>query len=449
MIGRKKKNICAAVGLAAVLGLTVCAAGQSTQEEEITQIANPWREISEAEAKEIYPQSFMIPDGAINTAWSVMETAEAPALLQFEFDLYQNRFTARQQQTNQPDTDLSGMYYTWTAQDNITLCNGLTGSMYRYIGENEYVDLCTWYDEASGMSYSLSVTAEDLDGFDLQAVAEALLPPVAASQSETKRQDGERFETVLIIEGMEETVQYEHVRNDNIGFEMDYDYEQFERYTEPDRECFVSLYDDPSSSENYLEIKSEPQDADTIAAAISETLSHDYDIIREDSFPLDGAGNCIRIDASCGKNNTGTPDLLQMVYIIPAGDSCRVATAHYSFESAEGFGRRFHLMMETFSVISAPGEKRLTDEQALAAIQDYCYTNNPDLQSIAESGEYPVYWELLSSDENQIVVEFRSYTGSRNRYYINPVSGETYVTEFVPGITDEEQRTGESFYLSV
>ena len=30
------------------------------------------------------------------------------------------------------------------------------------------------------------------------------------------------------------------------------------------------------------------------------------------------------------------------------------------------------------------------------------------------------------------------------RYYIHPVSGETYVTEFVPGITEEEKRTDET-----
>jgi hypothetical protein len=31
-----------------------------------------------------------------------------------------------------------------------------------------------------------------------------------------------------------------------------------------------------------------------------------------------------------------------------------------------------------------------------------------------------------------------------NRYYIDPVSGEAYVTEFVPGVMEEEQRTGET-----
>ena len=257
------------------------------------------------------------------------------------------------------------------------------------------------------------------------------------------RQDGERFEEVVILEGMEETVRYEHVRNETIGFEMDYDYELFKRHSESDRECFVSCYDSPDNPENYLEVRYSPQDADTIAASVSEALSNDYDIIK-DSYMLDRAGKCIHIDASNGKGNTGTPDLLQTVYIIPTADGCRIARAQYTFESAEGFGARFRYMMNTFSVISSQGEKRLTKEQAVSAIRHYCYIINPDLGKIVDAGEYPVYWDISSSDENEIVVVFRSYTGALNRYYIDPVSGDTYVTELVPGIIDEEQRTDEN-----
>ena len=52
--------------------------------------------------------------------------------------------------------------------------------------------------------------------------------------------------------------------------------------------------------------------------------------------------------------------------------------------------------------------------------------------------------EVSSSDESRIVVLFRSYTGAQIRYYIDPLSGETYVTESVPGITAGEERTDES-----
>ena len=174
------------------------------------------------------------------------------------------------------------------------------------------------------------------------------LDPSAASA----RQDGERFEAVIVLEGMEETVQYEHVRNDELGFEMDYDYESFVRSSDADRERFVSVWDDAANPENYLEVTRSSEDAEAVAAAISAELSEKYEISRDDSFELEGAGRCIRIDASADKGGLTMPDQLQMVYIIPAPDGCRIATAHYAIEASEGFGRRFHYMMHTFSVIA-------------------------------------------------------------------------------------------------
>ena len=54
----------------------------------------------------------------------------------------------------------------------------MKGTYYRFVGEEEWADLCTWYDEENGASYSISVTSKDLDGFDLQAIAEMLSPAV-------------------------------------------------------------------------------------------------------------------------------------------------------------------------------------------------------------------------------------------------------------------------------
>ena len=97
-------------------------------------------------------------------------------------------------------------------------------------------------------------------------------------------------------------------------------------------------------------------------------------------------------------------------------------------------------------------EANLTDKQAISAIKKYCYISNPDLERIVNAGEYPVDWKVLSSDERKVVVLFRSYTGAQIRYYIDRITGETYVTEFMPGVSSEEERTEESFnvrdYLS-
>lgn len=171
------------------------------------------------------------------------------------------------------------------------------------------------------------------------------------TQIETGRKVGERYEGVITIDGFEETVKYEHIRNDTVGIEMDYDYELFERHSESDCESFVLRYDDPKNPEVYLEVTYSAEDADTVAASIGEALSNDYNIIKE-SFALDRAGSCIRIGVSSDKDNR-TTDVLQMVYIIPAADVCRVATAHYTFDSADGFGKRFRYIMNTLMVIDS------------------------------------------------------------------------------------------------
>ena len=267
-----------------------------------------------------------------------------------------------------------------------------------------------------------------------------------AAAPEPARQDGERFEGVLHIEGMEETVHYEHLRRQDLGFEMDYDYENFLRQSDADRERFVSVWDNAEEPEYYLEVAHSSEDAETAAAAVSEALSRDYTINRE-TADLDRAGTCIRIGASETKEGGHTPDHLQMVYIIPASDGCVIGWVHHGLDSADGFGRRFDAMMQSLSLTVKAAAGELSDEQALTGIRAYCYSVNPDLEGIVEAGEYQVYWEIESSDAQQIVVLFRSYTGALCRYYIDRATGETYETEFVPGITAEETRTEESFNL--
>ncbi len=263
-----------------------------------------------------------------------------------------------------------------------------------------------------------------------------------AAPSGTGRQDGERFEAVIILEGMEEPVQYEHIINKAAGFEMDFEYENLVRRGEAERERFISIWDDPDKPENYLEVTYSAADAETVAVSVSALLSQKYDLLTA-TRTLESAGECIRIEASEIKGTGRMADQLQAVYIIPAADGCRVATAHYSIESAEGFAKRFAYMLNTLSLIDGNGGRPLSDGQALSAIRNYCLIGNPELGS-ETAGEYPVYWEVSSSTDSEIVVVFRSYTGSINRYYIDPVSGETYVTEFVPGIIEDEQRTDES-----
>ena len=183
---------------------------------------------------------------------------------------------------------------------------------------------------------------------------EANSPVETAAPSEAEiiigRQDGERFEETILLEGMEEKVRYEHIRNDTVGIEMDYDYESFARQSEEDRERFVSVWDDPENPGNWLELTASAESAESAASSVGEALSKEYDIIRE-PITLEHAGSCIRIEASELKGTGRMADQLQVVTVIPAPDGCRVAAEHFSIESAEGFGRRFSYMLNTLTVI--------------------------------------------------------------------------------------------------
>ena len=173
--------------------------------------------------------------------------------------------------------------------------------------------------------------------------------PEVESYATTGRQDGERFESTIMMEGIEETIKYEHIKSPAIGIEMDYDYESFTRRSGPASEAFISVYDNADSPENYLELIYSDENANSAAASIAEALSDNYEVIKS-TRTLEKAGSCTTIDASATKDGQ-TPDQLQAVYVIPLSNGCVIATAHYSFEAAEGFGHRMNEMLNTLTII--------------------------------------------------------------------------------------------------
>ncbi len=213
--------------------------------------------------------------------------------------------------------------------------------------ENENADIFETVSNESAVTETTS-EAETAPEAETEPEADTAKETEEAS-SETEKsgmKDGDRFDDVIILEGMEETVHYEHVINESIGLEMDYDYESFVRYSEPERECFISIYDDAQKPENYLEIVHSNEKAKSVADTIAEDLSKEYDITRID-MELDHAGNCVKISASEDKNTHGTADMIYVVYIIPRDNGCLIAKESMYFEASEGFGRRFNYMVNT------------------------------------------------------------------------------------------------------
>ena len=77
------------------------------------------------------------------------------------------------------DADITGLYVDWTVgPEDCTLANWgeghMAGQSYRAITDTEYIDLITWYDVEIGIAYALTVSDADLDGFDIQAIAEQM-----------------------------------------------------------------------------------------------------------------------------------------------------------------------------------------------------------------------------------------------------------------------------------
>ena len=146
-------------------------------------MANPWIKITEEEAREYCPRLFKAPEGAKVLDWMKLDGSEENSsfqdpLVQLDFEMDGLNFFARAHSGISEDEDISGMYLTWTAEDDVTLANWGEGRMpakvHRSINDSGMADLITWYDIEIGISYCLGVSAEDLKGFDIQAVAEAM-----------------------------------------------------------------------------------------------------------------------------------------------------------------------------------------------------------------------------------------------------------------------------------
>lgn len=191
---------------------------------------------------------------------------------------------------------------------------------------------------------------------DAQPPEESTPPVETAEDAEEtaapERENGERFEDVITIEGMEETIQLEHVINETAGFAMDYDYEGFVRRSEADRERFIWSYDDPEKPENFVEVSYSAENAQTVADTIEKELSESYEVYR-DTTVLSSGCECIRMDASAVAGGANTADVIQAVYVIPAADGCRVARIQYIPEGSDGFGIRLAYLVNTITVMDA------------------------------------------------------------------------------------------------
>ncbi len=149
----------------------------SYQVETGMSLANPWQDLSAEQLKEVSGISLQAPKDAEDVACRWMSSEK---LAEIQFTWNGGDYCARAQAMALEDghlADISGMYFQWDHEENITVgaCPGTIASA--KTGSEDRVERCLWYDKESGTMYSLSVSAKDLDGLDLTALAAEITQP--------------------------------------------------------------------------------------------------------------------------------------------------------------------------------------------------------------------------------------------------------------------------------
>ena len=137
---------------------------------------NPWENMPVDQLQQLIGVPINIPEGAEKPVFR-WYAAEKMAEMQFFWVNGDFCFRAQPVAPRGELIDISGMYFTWKDEENISV-GGCTGTIAQVQSETgDWVQRCLWYDNAAGVSYSLTVVAPDVDGLDLAALAEQIFLP--------------------------------------------------------------------------------------------------------------------------------------------------------------------------------------------------------------------------------------------------------------------------------
>ncbi len=146
--------------------------------ETTVGIANPWTDSDRGGVLDATGFDLSVPEGAENVAYSYMQEE---SLAQVSYVLDGNEWTYRVRPTEHLE-DLSGMCYEWDIEEDGTV-GDMEAKIYAYSEadeDSEFIDdvfsvhVVNWYDDVEKATHSLSVSGKNLDGLDIQAVAEKM-----------------------------------------------------------------------------------------------------------------------------------------------------------------------------------------------------------------------------------------------------------------------------------
>ena len=173
--------------------------------EETAAIGNPWVDCNEEAILEKLDFYMCAPYDAIDVKCQMNES-DNMAQMTFNYGEPELEYTYRVKKAQEFE-DISGLYYDWTVIEKQQIA-WYDGECKRFVGDNETVDVCQWYDSDLGLMYSLSTSAPDLDGYDITAYVYQFLIPADESdrfmpsnflEAELQRDTFESFDEIISL----------------------------------------------------------------------------------------------------------------------------------------------------------------------------------------------------------------------------------------------------------
>ena len=142
-------------------------------EEEVTGLVNPMEEVDYDKICEVTGCDAFLPDNAENLQFFLVDGKLGE--VRYTTENGSTQMTLRAQKADE-FTDISGLYYDWTFLEDGNIWDYTSKEMGIRDAEGD-IHVVNWYNQYSGVMYSLAAQASDLDGFDITAVAMNLMMP--------------------------------------------------------------------------------------------------------------------------------------------------------------------------------------------------------------------------------------------------------------------------------
>ena len=146
-----------------------------TPEADDVSLGIPWENLTADQLKALTGLPLNLPEGAEQAAYRWYRS-DSIAEMEFTWKGGSYCFRAKNQIPDENGLqDISGLYFDWKNQEDITLAGHPGTICVAQSGTGNWVECCYWYNLDSQTLYTFSVIAPDVNGLDLTVIAENII----------------------------------------------------------------------------------------------------------------------------------------------------------------------------------------------------------------------------------------------------------------------------------